>query len=79
MKDTDITLPETNTAPENQWLEDEFPFGKAYFEGYVSFREGMRIWQLSLYHFLMISPDVSMMNIKSPEGDGSLANSTYIN
>ena len=21
------TLPETNIAPENQWLEDEFPFG----------------------------------------------------
>ena len=27
------TLPETNGqfAPENQWLEDEFPFGMAYF------------------------------------------------
>ena len=23
------TLPETNLAPENQGLEDEFPFGKA--------------------------------------------------
>ena len=21
------TLPETNMAPENEWLEDEFPFG----------------------------------------------------
>ena len=27
-----IILPETNIAPENQWLEDEFPFGKAYFQ-----------------------------------------------
>ena len=27
------TLPETNMAPENGWLEDEFPFGKAYFQG----------------------------------------------
>ena len=27
-----LTLPETNMAPENQWLEDEFPFGKAYFQ-----------------------------------------------
>ncbi len=35
------TLPETNLAPENGWLEDEFPFGKAYFQGYVSFREGI--------------------------------------
>ena len=36
-----ITLPETNIAPENQWLEDYFPFGKPYFQGRtVSFREG---------------------------------------
>jgi len=27
-----ITLPETNIAPENGWLEDYFPFGKAYFQ-----------------------------------------------
>ena len=27
-----ITLPETNIAPENGWLEDEFPFGMAYFQ-----------------------------------------------
>ena len=26
------TLPETNIAPENGWLEDEFPFGKVYFQ-----------------------------------------------
>ena len=26
------TLPETNIAPENGWLEDEFPFGMAYFQ-----------------------------------------------
>ena len=25
--------PETNIAPENQWLEDVFPFGMAYFQG----------------------------------------------
>ena len=37
-----ITLPETNVAPENQWLEDAFPFGKDYFQGRtVSFREGI--------------------------------------
>ena len=34
-----FTLPETHIAPENQWLEDEFPFGMAHFHGYVSFRE----------------------------------------
>ena len=35
------TLPETNMAPENGWLEYYFPIGKAYFQGRtVSFREG---------------------------------------
>ena len=29
----EISLAETNIAPENQWLEDEFPFGNAYFRG----------------------------------------------
>ena len=29
------TLPETNIAPENSWLEDQFPFGKAHFQGQV--------------------------------------------
>ena len=34
------TLPETNIAPENGWLEGVFPIGKAYFQGRtVSFRE----------------------------------------
>ncbi len=28
-----FTIPETNIAPENGWLEDYFPFGKAYFQG----------------------------------------------
>ena len=27
------TLPETHIAPENEWLEDLFPFGMAYFQG----------------------------------------------
>ncbi len=27
-----ITLPKTNVAPENVWLEDEFPLGMAYFQ-----------------------------------------------
>ena len=27
------TLPETNICPENGWLEDYLPFGKAYFQG----------------------------------------------
>ena len=28
-----LTLPETNIAPENGWLEDEFTFGMAHFQG----------------------------------------------
>ena len=27
------TLPETNMAPESQWLQDEFPFGMVHFQG----------------------------------------------
>ena len=27
------TLPETNMAPENGWLEDYFPVGMTYFQG----------------------------------------------
>ncbi len=36
------TLPETNIfAPENQWLEDEFPFGMAHLQVQtVGFRQG---------------------------------------
>ena len=29
----ELTLPETNIALENQWLEDYFPFAKQYFQG----------------------------------------------
>ena len=29
----DYTLPETNIAPKNGWLEYYFPIGKAYFQG----------------------------------------------
>ena len=29
----DTTLPETNIAPENGWLEYYFPFGMVYFQG----------------------------------------------
>ena len=35
------TLPKTNIAPTNGWLEYYFPIGEAYFQGRtVSFREG---------------------------------------
>ena len=35
------TLPETNIAPKNGWLEYYFPIGEAYFQGRtVSFGEG---------------------------------------
>ena len=39
------TLPETNIAPGNGWLEYYFPFGKDHFQGRtVSFREGNRTY-----------------------------------
>ena len=28
-----VALPETNIAPENGWLEDEFLLGMSYFQG----------------------------------------------
>ncbi len=31
-----VTLPETNIAPENGWLEDYFPIGEAYVSGAMS-------------------------------------------
>ena len=34
-----VTLPETNIAPENGWLEDVFPIEIVPFRGHVSFRE----------------------------------------
>ena len=40
-----ITLPETNIAPENGWLEDYFPFGKAYFQVRLLLVSG-RVWPL---------------------------------
>ncbi len=36
------SLPETNIAPENRWLEDDpFLLGWSIFRGYVTFREGI--------------------------------------
>ena len=32
MKHVQLTLPETNIAPENGWLEYLFPFGMAFFQ-----------------------------------------------
>ena len=31
--ENNLTLPETNMAHENWWLEYYFPFGKGYFQG----------------------------------------------
>ena len=43
-----VTLPETNMAPENGWLESNTSFllGWPIFRGYVSFREGIcfKLW-----------------------------------
>ena len=51
------TLPETNIfAPENGWLEYQFPFGKAYFQVLChSFREGkwIREYKWILLHMVI--------------------------
>ena len=42
------TLPETNMAPENGWLEYQFPFGMAYFQGRaVSFTGGYQPYEVN--------------------------------
>ena len=33
IKQGEFTPPKFNIAPEKQWLEDYFPFGKSYFQG----------------------------------------------
>ena len=51
-----LTLPETNIAPKNGWLEYYFPIGEAYFRGYVSFREGN--WNSGeTFHFFFVWRD----------------------
>ena len=47
-----VTLPATNIAPENGWLEYQFPFGMAYFQvRTVSFRECTYIYLVSWISF----------------------------
>ena len=57
---TKITLPETNIAPENGWLEDYFPFEKAYFQVLCYFQGGYTNVQGENIYFhgfiLQISP-----------------------
>ena len=54
------TLPETNIAPENGWLEDwktSFPFEITYFSGgwTVCFREGILDTSISVKNFLVMA------------------------
>ncbi len=48
-----FTLPETNSkfAPENGWLEDEFPIGKAYFQGQTVCFKGCNEWIPTMMDF----------------------------
>ena len=48
----EATLPETNIAPRNGWLEyDPFLSGRPIFRGYVSFREGNKNTKKTEFHF----------------------------
>ncbi len=53
-----ITLPETNIAPENGWLEDVFPIGKAYFQGLLLLVSGR-------VYFVMPKTLASLKNVMS--------------
>ena len=61
------TLPKTNIASENGWLEDEFPFRKAYFQvRAVSCRGGIlnKIIYIYIYVYIYIYiPRCSMYGI----------------
>ena len=46
------TLPETNIAPENGWLEDVFPFGKAYFQVLCLVSRSVNLNLELFWHFL---------------------------
>ena len=56
----DLTLPDNIFAPENWWLEYDFPIGEAYFQGRtVSFREGITYISLeSLWELIHPKPSV---------------------
>ena len=60
-----LTLPKTNIVPENGWLEDNFPFRKAYFQGICSFQGGYP-------HNLSIHPSKGGMGVTCAH-HGSLA------
>ena len=56
------TLPKTNIASENGWLEDEFPFRKAYFQvRAVSCRGG--ILNKIIYIYIRIYIYTQMLNV----------------
>ena len=67
-----ITLPETNIAPKNGWLEYYCPIGEAYFQGRtVSFREGKCIC-IYVKHMFFFVTDYPMIQSTSwnPSGFG---------
>ena len=69
------TLPETNIAPENWWLEDYFPFGEAYFQSVlVSFREG-NTPSLKKIEDIESSPSSSSSSSSSPPPPSSSSSS----
>ena len=62
------TPEKSNIAPENGWLEDHFPSGKAYFQvRTVSFREGKLKEGLCRNSPLGISWDIIFLLQKFPE------------
>ena len=49
-----MTLPETNVAPENQWLENEISFWDAYFQGRIPSQFSLPLWKIPVQFSFML-------------------------
>ena len=75
---TGNTLPETNIAPVNGWLEDEFLLGKAYVQwllllvsGSVRFQEEMLRTKMSE------NSEIAQLKAMSPDQEGPKASQVW--
>jgi len=50
-----LYTPKFNIAPEKWWLEDYFPFGKAYFSGHLKFRGCTLYFQCQLSKYFILT------------------------
>ena len=77
-----VTLPETNIAPKNGWLEYYFPSGEAYFQGRLLLVSGRAIFLLyqtymPIFHHPFIARKKSL-GIRSPSNRSSHLNESKV-